>query len=601
MKLSKLKKPYIRHKKIVSSNLGHLKNSISKNEIKEYTKYEIKEKEESQIINNINNDKDNDSELINSTQLDWVKSAIEVKTKNNKVIKLSLDNDNCFEEVKIKVNKIPKFKELDIKEKNEYKINDDINNKQLDIKINTNNNNLNKLDNKDTVYMISTKDSEKIDNNFKYLSHRKNINEVSFPQNVRNDDEYNENNEEDIVNMKTLSFFNKESDIYGKNKKYKLNRIYKKRIKNDFFNLKNAQRKEIKSKILDIRNINNFSNSKKSYTNEGKVIKSPLLIFKYDKKFIPEKKISYTKKIKTKNINNILDYSDVDNLSLYNYTNNNIMPYINSKNQMFTTNKNKETDNKKATEIALNSTNNNSHHNIFSNKTQKYQFITPDKSKINKNKSFYQVTKFIKKKVTHKFLSSSSNKSNLLLKNFLSQINLKKYYLILKNNGLDDLNLLIEQMRTNLPIKDSELKNAGINLPGDRAKILIRLEEKGNLFPFSVPKNVYYTIDKNVNINEDEKIINLKRWLKEFKMENYLNNFINNGYYSVELFLFQMISKNPINNNILQFEIGIEKIGHRSRILSILKEQSKNIEEILERKKDINLMNGTRNCGCYII
>ena len=600
MKLSKLKKPYIRHKKILSSNLGHLKNSISKNEIKEYTKYEIKEKEESQIINNINNDKDNDSELINSTQLDWVKSAIEVKTKNNKVIKLSLDNDNCFEEVKIKVNKIPKFKELDIKEKNEYKINDDINNKQLDIKINTNDN-LNKLDNKDTVYMISTKDSEKIDNNFKYLSHRKNINEVSFPQNVRNDDEYNENNEEDIVNMKTLTFFNKESDIYGKNKKYKLNRIYKKRIKNDFFNLKNAQRKEIKSKILDIRNINNFSNSKKSYTNEGKVIKSPLLIFKYDKKFIPEKKISYTKKIKTKNINNILDYSDVDNLSLYNYTNNNIMPYINSKNQMFTTNKNKETDNKKAIEIALNSTNNNSHHNIFSNKTQKYQFITPDKSKINKNKSFYQVTKFIKKKVTHKFLSSSSNKSNLLLKNFLSQINLKKYYLILKNNGLDDLNLLIEQMRTNLPIKDSELKNAGINIPGDRAKILIRLEEKGNLFPFSVPKNVYYTIDKNVNINEDEKIINLKRWLKEFKMENYLNNFINNGYYSVELFLFQMISKNPINNNILQFEIGIEKIGHRSRILSILKEQSKNIEEILERKKDINLMNGTRNCGCYII
>ena len=600
MKLSKLKKPYIRHKKILSSNLGHLKNSISKNEIKEYTKYEIKEKEESQIINNINNDKDNDSELINSTQLDWVKSAIEVKTKNNKVIKLSLDNDNCFEEVKIKVNKIPKFKELDIKEKNEYKINDDINNKQLDIKINTNDN-LNKLDNKDTVYMISTKDSEKIDNNFKYLSHRKNINEVSFPQNVRNVDEYNENNEEDIVNMKTLTFFNKESDIYGKNKKYKLNRIYKKTIKNGFFNLKNAQRKEIKSKILDIRNINNFSNSKKSYTNEGKVIKSPLLIFKYDKKFIPEKKISYTKKIKTKNINNILDYSDVDNLSLYNYTNNNIMPYINSKNQMFTTNKNKETDNKKATEIALNSTNNNSHHNIFSNKTQKYQFITPDKSKINKNKSFYQVTKFIKKKVTHKFLSSSSNKSNLLLKNFLSQINLKKYYLILKNNGLDDLNLLIEQMRTNLPIKDSELKNAGINLPGDRAKILIRLEEKGNLFPFSVPKNVYYTIDKNVNINEDEKIINLKRWLKEFKMENYLNNFINNGYYSVELFLFQMISKNPINNNILQFEIGIEKIGHRSRILSILKEQSKNIEEIKERKKDINLMNGTRNCGCYII
>ena len=67
MKLSK-SKPYIRHKKIVSSNLGHLKNSISKNEIKDYTKNEIKDKEESQTINNINND--NDSELI--IVVDWV-------------------------------------------------------------------------------------------------------------------------------------------------------------------------------------------------------------------------------------------------------------------------------------------------------------------------------------------------------------------------------------------------------------------------------------------------------------------------------------------------------------------------------------------------
>ena len=620
MKLSK-SKPYIRHKKIVSSNLGHLKNSISKNEIKDYTKNEIKDKEESQTINNINND--NDSELINSTQLDWVKSAIEVTTKNNEVIKLSLDNDNCFEQAKIKVNKIPKFKELDIKEKNDYKINEDNNNKKLDIKINTNNNNLNKLDNKDSVYMISTKDSEKIDNNFKYLSHRKNVNEVSFPQKVRNDDEYNENNEEDIVNMKTLTFFNKESDAYDKNKKYNLNRIYKKRINNGlFYNSKNDPRRIIKPKIFDNRNINHFSNNKKSYTNEGKSFKSPLLTFKYDKKFIPEKKISYINKINTKNINNILNYNDVDNLSLYNYSNNYITSYINSKKQqqninnmklniteleikkgpMFTTNKNKETEDKKTIESALNSTNNNNyHHNILNNKTQKYQFITPNKSKINKNQSFYPVTKFIKKNVSHKFLSSSSNKSNLLLKNFLSQISLEKYYLSLKNNGFDNINLLIEQMRTNLPIKDSELKNAGINLPGDRAKILIRLEEKGNLFPFSVPKNVYYTIDENININEDENIINLKRWLKEFKMENYLNNFIKNGYYSVELFLFQMISKNPINNNILQSEIGIEKIGHRSRILSILKEQSKNIEEILERKKNINLMDETRNCGCCII
>jgi hypothetical protein len=168
-------------------------------------------------------------------------------------------------------------------------------------------------------------------------------------------------------------------------------------------------------------------------------------------------------------------------------------------------------------------------------------------------------------------------------------------------NGFDNVNLLIEQMKTNIPIKDSELKKAGINIPGDRAKILIRLEEKGNLFPFSVPKNVYHSIDKDANINEDENVINLKRWLKEFKMEQYLNNFIKNGYYTVELFLFQMISKNPIDDEILEHEIGIEKIGHRSRILSILKEESKNIQGKFERIENINIIDETNICGCYVM
>ena len=127
------------------------------------------------------------------------------------------------------------------------------------------------------------------------------------------------------------------------------------------------------------------------------------------------------------------------------------------------------------------------------------------------------------------------------------------------------------------------------------------LEEKGNLFPFSVPKNVYYSLkDKNINIEKDENIIELKRWLKEFKLENYLDNFIKNGYHSIELFLYQMISKNPIDNDILKNEIGIEKIGHRSRILSILKEESRNMENKLGNKEPINFSDETKNCDCFL-
>ena len=97
---------------------------------------------------------------------------------------------------------------------------------------------------------------------------------------------------------------------------------------------------------------------------------------------------------------------------------------------------------------------------------------------------------------------------DLLLINFLSQINMQNYFMNLKSNGFDNINLLIEQMKSDCPIKDSELKKAGIIIPGDRAKILIRLEEKGKIFPYEVPKNVYYNLDENTNINEnDHKMI----------------------------------------------------------------------------------------------
>ena len=48
-------------------------------------------------------------------------------------------------------------------------------------------------------------------------------------------------------------------------------------------------------------------------------------------------------------------------------------------------------------------------------------------------------------------------------------------------------------------------------------------------------------------------------------------NFVLNGYHSIELLLLQMESKYPITTEALRDEIGIDKVGHRSRIINKLK------------------------------
>ena len=178
--------------------------------------------------------------------------------------------------------------------------------------------------------------------------------------------------------------------------------------------------------------------------------------------------------------------------------------------------------------------------------------------------------------------SSTTKNSKDPLYKFLAEIRMEKYYDIMNSNGFDDINLLINQTKSSgIGIKDKQLKEVGINLPGDRAKILIKLQEKAGNFLFPVPKEVYHVSLDN-NIKNDSNIKKLNEWLKALKIENYLENFVNNGYHSIELMLLQMESKNKLTDEILKDEIGITKMGHRSRIINKLIEEGKSLNNKLK-------------------
>ena len=177
--------------------------------------------------------------------------------------------------------------------------------------------------------------------------------------------------------------------------------------------------------------------------------------------------------------------------------------------------------------------------------------------------------------------SSTMKNTKSALYKFLSEIRMEKYHDTMSLNGFDDINLLISQTKSGHGINDKQLKEAGINKPGDRAKILLRLQEKAGNFIFPVPREVYY-ICQSENYKNDRNIKKLNDWLKALKIEIYLDNFVKNGYHSIELMLLQSESKNPINDEILRDELGINKIGHRSRIINKLLEEAKSLNNKLK-------------------
>ena len=187
-------------------------------------------------------------------------------------------------------------------------------------------------------------------------------------------------------------------------------------------------------------------------------------------------------------------------------------------------------------------------------------------------------------------VSKSIGKKNELL-NFMNEINLPKNYVdILLDNGFDDLEFLILQSKNEIAISDQNLKDIGINSAGDRSKILIHLEELAGNFPFSLEKEIIYS-----NKYDEEKNCSLLRFLISIKSEKYLQTFKENGYYNAELLFTQMASKQPITEDILKKEFGINKVMHAKRI--ILNLESCSDIYINSLKNNI----GTKNCKSLVL
>jgi hypothetical protein len=168
--------------------------------------------------------------------------------------------------------------------------------------------------------------------------------------------------------------------------------------------------------------------------------------------------------------------------------------------------------------------------------------------------------------------TSKSIDKKIELSKFIQEINLPKNYVnILLDNGFDDLEVLVNQTKNGIALSEKNLKDIGIKLKGDRAKILIHLEELAGNFHFLLEKDIIYN-----NLIEENKNNSLYKFLASINLEDYINIFYEKGYYNAELLYIQMVSKNPITEDILKNEFGLNKIGHIKRILLNLQSCSEN-------------------------
>jgi hypothetical protein len=200
--------------------------------------------------------------------------------------------------------------------------------------------------------------------------------------------------------------------------------------------------------------------------------------------------------------------------------------------------------------------------------------------------------------------SSKNEEDRKEIFDYLSEFKMEKYTDTLINEGFDDIVFITEQMKGKEIITDNYLKNIGISMAGDRAKLLIKfqLDSKDKEFEFNnyLPeKKIFYTsnlIDSE-KFKNDKNLNELFEYLQFLKLNKYFNHFFYNGYHSVDLLLMQMLSKNKLNDDILKNDLNINKYGYRLRLMNKLYEDSNKYYNKYVKLNTINSNNNNNKNG----
>ena len=236
--------------------------------------------------------------------------------------------------------------------------------------------------------------------------------------------------------------------------------------------------------------------------------------------------------------------------------------------------------------------------NNITNNSYSLDLLHEEASNISKEKNKDKI-----KDKSNESLNNENNKISIVkdtqsqLELFFTEINLPREYAEkFIENGFDDLNLLIIQTKSGIALTNQNLKDINIKSCGERAKILIHLEEKAGIIPYFLERDRIYVTEKEY---KEKNMNSLFNFLALINLEQYEKNFRENGYFTAELLFTQMLTRSPLKEEDLKNEFNIEKKGHILFLYNNLLNGSKEYIKKLRSKGNFRMMyDGTTLNSC---
>ena len=198
------------------------------------------------------------------------------------------------------------------------------------------------------------------------------------------------------------------------------------------------------------------------------------------------------------------------------------------------------------------------------------------------------------------------------LANWLESVKLEGLYEDLMAAGYDDLDQMIAQMMSGIPITEESLVKIGIKKSGHRLRLLAALDEETR--PFKSSRRTYRAQQNNplkccmavipANLGWIS-VPELEKWLGIMELAYAFPLFVGNGFEDLEQLLAMMNSRWEITDKILANDIGICKQAHRFKILARLKVDSVGFESMKKggmtsryRREEMSIEKNVNSTAC---
>lgn len=158
---------------------------------------------------------------------------------------------------------------------------------------------------------------------------------------------------------------------------------------------------------------------------------------------------------------------------------------------------------------------------------------------------------------------ANNSETRQVLFNWLTNLKLEGYYSVLLDAGYDDLDHMVAQVRSSIPLTDQVLQYIGINKLGHRLRLLTGLELEREA------KSNSKFCACAVEVSNSHTFQSLREWLTDQGLPQLTESLEAAGFEDLGLLFVQMNSVRPVTSEMLE-EAGVTTAQERDALLQSL-------------------------------